>query len=326
MIYTITLNPAVDHTLVLEDFAPGMTNRVLESRTDPGGKGVNVSRVLRELGDDSIAMGFVSGSLGRFIEHKLTQLGIQNEFIHTRGETRTNITILDKRHHVMTPIHDMGPTTNLSYLEELNTRLDTRVQPGDWVMIGGSIPPPITHHQVYRDLVTRMKERGAYTILDADGDALKAGLEAVPYMVKPNRFELGQALHKDMSSEAAILKAAEQLHQQGVAIVIITASEQGAYGLNEEGAWRAVPPMVEKVSGVGAGDAFLAGALHVLSAGGSLQEALRLGTAAGSATVRNPGTELCHRREIERLVDRVVVFPVEHSHKGRAHLAPARRS
>ncbi|MBI3953560.1 MAG: 1-phosphofructokinase [Chloroflexi bacterium] len=323
MIFTITLNPAVDHTLVLEDFAPGKANRVLESRSDPGGKGVNVSRVLRELGDDSIATGFVGGGLGRFIEHRLGNLGIHSEFIHTRGETRTNVTIFDKRHHTLTAIHDKGPTTNPWYLDELYNRLESEVKPGDWVMVGGSIPPPITP-QVYHDLILRMKKLGAYTVLDADGEALRAGLEAIPYLAKPNRFELGQALRKDLSNEAALLRAAEQLHDRGVAVVIVTASEQGAYGLNDQGAWRAVPPMVEKVSGVGAGDAFLAGVLHVLCAAGSLEDALRQGTAAASAAVQNPGTELCHRREIERLVGRVVIFPVERSPKGRAHALPVK--
>jgi 1-phosphofructokinase len=143
VIFTVTLNPAVDHTLILEDFAPGKANRVLESRTDPGGKGVNVSRVLRELGDDSVATGFLGGGLGRFIAHRLAYLDIRNEFIHTRGETRTNITIFDKRHHTLTAIHEKGPSISRWYLDELFSRLEAQVEPGDWVMVGGSIPPSV---------------------------------------------------------------------------------------------------------------------------------------------------------------------------------------
>src|SRR5438045_973155 len=116
MIITLTLNPAIDHTVVVDDLSPGDTNRARTSRTDVGGKGINVSRVLKELGSDSLAMGFVSGGLGRFIESTLNSLGIAEDFIHTPGQTRTNITIVEKRRELTTTINEAGPATDPHYM------------------------------------------------------------------------------------------------------------------------------------------------------------------------------------------------------------------
>jgi len=142
MIITVTLNPAIDHTLVLPKFVAGDTIRVKSVRSDPGGKGINVSRVIHELGGESLAMGFAPGGLGRYIEQTLNSQGIPCDFLHTKGEVRTNITILDESRHINTILSDPGPETDLKYVAELKTRLRKRLSPGDWLVIAGSIPPP----------------------------------------------------------------------------------------------------------------------------------------------------------------------------------------
>src|SRR5207247_1868339 len=216
MIITVTLNPAIDHTLVLPKFVAGDTIRVKSVRSDPGGKGINVSRVIHELGGESLAMGFAPGGLGRYIEQTLNSQGIPCDFLHTKGEVRTNITILDESRHMNTILSHPGP----------------------------------------------------------DG--------------------------------------ARQVHDSGVNQVVVTRGREGALAVADSQFLRGVAPRVRAVSAVGSGDAFLAGVVLTLSKGGDMKEALRLGIASGTASVLFPGTELCRRREVDILMPRVRVQPIEH--------------
>ncbi|MCX6020130.1 MAG: 1-phosphofructokinase [Chloroflexi bacterium] len=306
MIITLTLNPAIDHTVVVDELAPGDTNRARESRTDIGGKGINVSRVLKVLGADSLAMGFVSGGLGRFIESTLNSLGIADDFIHTPGQTRTNITIVEKRREVTTTINEAGPLTDAHYMTLLFNRLKKRLHPGDWLVIGGSIPPPLSS-TVYADIIEFAKSRGAITVLDADGEALARGIGASPFMVKPNRKELQRLLGRDPRKVETMVEAAEQIRSAGIHTVVISRGVEGAVAVDDSGGFQATPPLVQAVSAVGAGDSMVAGMVQVLSNGGDLGEALKLGAAAGTATALAPGTQLCLRSEVERLLAEVQV-------------------
>ena len=309
MIVTVTLNPAIDQTLVLPKFVAGDTIRVRASRFDPGGKGINVSRVIRELGGESLAMGFAPGGLGRYIEQTLESHGISTDFVHTRGETRTNITILDESRHTHTILSDPGPPTDIRYVDDLRDRLRRRLRPGDWLVLAGSIPPPLDA-SVYTAILREAAEGGVHTVLDADGEALAAGADACPDMVKGNRRELERLLGRHLDDEASTLQAAMQVHDRGIHSVVVTRGREGAVASTDEMLFRGVAPRVRAVSAVGSGDAFLAGVVLTLSRGGRMEEALRLGIAAGTASVLNPGTELCHRREVDILAPRVKVQPI----------------
>ncbi len=310
MIVTLTLNPAVDQTLVLSKFVAGDTLRVKASRLDPGGKGINVSRVIRELGGESLAMGFAPGGLGRYVEQTLDSQGIACDFLHTRGETRTNITILDESRHMQTILSDPGPQTDPHYVVELKKRLRRRLRPGDWLVLAGSIPPPLDA-SVYTEIIHEAAEMGVHTVLDADGAALAAGAAAHPDIVKGNRREMERLLGRHLDSEESTLQAARQVHEAGVGYVVVTRGREGAVAAAEERYLRGVAPRVRAVSAVGSGDAFLAGVVLTLSKGGVVEDALRLGIAAGTASVLFPGTELCRRREVDILIPRVKVQPVE---------------
>ena len=310
MIVTVTLNPAVDHTLVLPKFVAGDTIRVKSVRSDPGGKGINVSRVLHELGGESLAMGFAPGGLGRYIEQTLNSQGIPTDFLHTKGEVRTNITILDESRHMNTILSDPGPKTDPQYFDELKKRLRKRLQPGDWLVVAGSIPPPLDA-TVYTDLIEEASKIGAHTVLDADGAALAAGAAAHPEMLKGNRRELERLLGRHLDDEVSTLKGARQVHDAGVSHVVITRGREGALAVADSENLRGVAPRVRAVSAVGSGDAFLAGVILTLSKGGSMTEALRLGIASGTASVLLPGTELCRRREVDILMPRVRVQPID---------------
>ena len=312
MIVTITLNPAIDQTLVLPKFLAGDTIRVKSSRFDPGGKGINVSRVIQELGGESLAMGFAPGGLGRYIEQTLEARGIACDFVHTKGETRTNITILDESRHMHTILSDPGPQTELRYVDELRSKLRKRLKSGDWLVLAGSIPPPLDA-SVYTDLIHEASEMGVHTVLDADGAALAAGAAAHPEMVKGNRRELERLLGRHLDDETSTLEAARDVQETGVGNVVVTRGREGAVATADRTYLRGVAPRVRAVSAVGSGDAFLGGVVLTLSRGGVMEDALRLGIAAGTASVLNPGTELCRRREVDILIPRVRVQPIAHA-------------
>jgi 1-phosphofructokinase family hexose kinase len=319
MIFTVTLNPAIDQTLVVPKFLAGDTIRVKSSRFDPGGKGINVSRVIQELGGESVAMGFAPGSLGRFVEQSLESANIETDFIHTKGETRTNITILDESRHVTTILSDPGPDTDPNSIKELRRRLKRRMRPGDWLVLAGSIPPPLTP-AVYADIIHEASEAGVHTALDADGAALATGAEAHPEVLKGNRRELERLLDRHLADEQAVLDAAHEVRKSGVKTVVVTRGREGAIATNNGHDFRGAAPRVRSVSAVGSGDAFLAGVVLTLSQGGSLEEAMKLGIASGTAAVLNQGTELCRRREVDILLPRVRVHEI-----GKQSVAAGRR-
>ncbi len=310
MIVTVTLNPAIDQTLVLDRFVAGDTLRVRSSRFDPGGKGINVSRVVRELGGQSVAMGFAPGGLGRYIEQTLKSEGIECDFVHTKGETRTNITIVDETRHMQTILSDPGPETDVRFVDQLLTKLRKRLKANDWLVVAGSIPPPLSPG-IYAEMISMARERRVYTVLDADGPALVAGVAAKPEMVKGNRRELERLLGRHLDDEESTLEAARILRGMTIRTAVVTRGREGAVAECDEGSWRSLAPRVRAVSAVGSGDAFLAGVVHSLSRGGGMEEALRLGVAAGTAAVLTPGTELCHRREVDVLQPRVKVQRIE---------------
>ncbi len=303
MIVTVTLNPAVDQTLVLDRLATGDTNRVRDSRIDPGGKGINVSRVLRELGRESLATGLAPGTLGRFIEHSLLDTGILCDFVHTRGQTRTNLTVVDETAHETTLFSYRGPTTDPRHVQTLEARLRRDLSKGDWLVVAGSIPPPIEASE-YAQLIELGRQAGAHTVLDADAAALEAGLTAHPELVKANHHEAERLLGRALDEDRDVLRAADEL-RDGASAAVITAGGRGAAAVSEEGAWWAWPPETVVVSAVGAGDALLAGLLLKLENGGTLEDGLRYGTAAGAAACLTPGTQLCRREEVDRLLPQV---------------------
>ncbi|MEX0786742.1 MAG: 1-phosphofructokinase [Dehalococcoidia bacterium] len=318
MIITVTLNPAVDHALDLEKLTVGDTNRVVDSRIDPGGKGINVSRVLRELSRESMASGLAPGSLGRFVEHSLLEQGILCDFVHTRGQTRTNLTVVDESSHETTLLSYRGPEIDPRHIQTLEVRLRRYISPGDWLVVAGSIPPPI-EPEAYARLIELGRERGAHTVLDADADALAAGLRGRPELVKSNHHEAERLLGRELDDDGELLKAAEEMRGLGAGSAVITAGGRGAVAVTDEGTWWAFPPETAVVSAVGAGDALLAGLLLRLEDGASMEEALRFGTAAGAAACLTPGTQLCLRADVERIASEVRVEP-----RGRAPVTARR--
>ena len=310
MIITVTLNPAVDQTLELDHLALGDTNRVRDSRIDPGGKGINVSRVLRELGRESLASGLAPGSLGKFVEHSLLELGILCDFVHTRGQTRTNLTIVDEAVHETTLLSYRGPDVDPRHIVTLEARLKRYMSPGDWLVVAGSLPPSIAL-KTYRELMELGHHASAHTVLDADAEALEAGLSGAPEIVKANIHEAERLLGRTLKSDKDLLRAGEDMRSGGANIAVITAGPRGAVAVAEDDVWWAWPPEMVVSSAVGAGDALLAGMLLKLEEGAVMQEAMRWGTAAGAAATLTTGTQLCLQEDVMRILPDVRVERIE---------------
>ncbi|MHB1001581.1 MAG: 1-phosphofructokinase [Armatimonadota bacterium] len=306
MIATVTLNPALDKSIFVDTLLPHDTNRVLKVEVDAGGKGINVSRVLKELGDDTITLGFLGGQTGRFIEHTLTTEGIRTDFTRIKADTRTNISIQESSGAPPTSLNEPGPSITDDELDELiaNVRKEARKSP--FIVFGGSLPPqaPV---DIYKRLIAVAKGAGAKVILDSDGEPMCKGLQAAPYMIKPNRDEVHRLVDVDIKSIDDAKRALNLLTSFGVKVVVISMGAKGAVASSEEGMWYAQPPQVKVISTIGSGDSMVAGIVHILKDNGSLDEALRWGTAAGAATAMTGGTEISKRSRIIELLDKVEI-------------------
>lgn len=302
MIITVALNPALDQTVEVEHFDAGDTNRVLAMRFDIGGKGINIARALNEIGVEALATGFAPGARGRQIIEQLQQAGIPCEFVDVPGETRTNITILDRGTHTHSQLALPGPTMERESYDQLIDVVRGRLRPGDWLVLAGSIPPP-GDAVVYSELIALATECGASTALDADGPVVEAVLACGvrPTVLKLNDHEVGRLTHLNVEDEDDAFMAARRVHERGVTNVIVTRGADGALAVTPAGDFLVRPPKVEVVSAVGAGDAFLSGLLCGIVKGQDWEHALTLASAAAAATCLTPGTQMCAKADIWRL-------------------------
>ena len=307
MIATVTLNPAVDRTIWLESaLRVGDTNRVLRSSMDPGGKGVNMALVLKECGQEAIALGFLGGNTGRFIQTYLEGRGIATAFVEVSGETRTNLAVQDGSGKPPTTFHEPGPEVTAEDLRQLGEQIRQVLPKSQFVAFGGSIPPGAPP-DVYNKLVSYCQQSGVKAILDTDGTLLFNALEVKPYLVKPNRAEAERLLGRSLRSLEDTVEGALELVQRGVTIALISLGIKGAVATDGNEVWHAVPPTVASSSTVGSGDSMLAGVASALAGGATLGDALRLGTAAGAATAASPLADLATRAEIEAMFAQVRV-------------------
>lgn len=304
-IFTLTLNPAIDEAITTDQLTLGGTNRSQLDALDPGGKGLNASRVIWRLGRPTVAFGFVGGVTGDMIRARLNTEGVPHQFGQVSDLTRLNMMIYERGTGRRTRIYLPGAGVEPSQLVEIREHLAEMSIDGV-VILGGSLPPglPTT---TYRDLVTWLKERGIRTIVDTSGAALEAVLGAEPTLIKPNVEEVAEILGRELLSDQDILEAARELRARGPENVVISQGAQGAIGISRNDEWKAVPPLIVARSTVGSGDSMVAGLAIALNEGHGLPEGLRLGTATGAATATTPGTHLCQLDGVDRLLPLVRV-------------------
>ena len=307
MIATITLNPSLDEHIVVHGLVMDETNRWHRLRRYAGGKGIDVSRAIHEMGGVSIAYGFIGGANGRTMEILLDEEGVLFSFTPIRQETRTNFIITDTKTSQQTRIVAPGPHISKGALERLVKKLRRIYRGADLIAACGSVPPGVPA-DIYYDIVMEARNSGIRTILDASGQWLADGIKAKPYLIKPNIHEAETLLGRELSTEEAIIEAALNLVEMGIEVVVISRGKDGIIAATKESLFKAVSPQVKVRSTVGAGDCTVAGLALKLACGKSLIEACRLAVAMGTASVLTPGTELCHRTDVERLLPQIQIW------------------
>jgi 6-phosphofructokinase 2 len=311
MIYTITLNPALDHYVEVEDFVTDDANRVLSECLYAGGKGIDVSRALHRLGGKSMALGFIGGHNGQIMLELLRHEGVTPHFTPVAQETRRDLIISTRKSGEQTLLHAQGPRVTAEewsgFLEHLRL-LDLH---DAYVALGGSLPRGAPM-DAYRQIVTLVQSQGARAILDADGSPFKAGLKAKPFAIKPNLHELRRVTGLRLGNEKEILNAARLLNGAGIEMVMVSLGPQGLLvvsGRRGESpiALRIMPPAVRVRSRVGAGDSTVAGFVFQHANGEALEDCVRFAAAAGTAATLAAGNQLCRLRDVHRILPRVKV-------------------
>jgi 1-phosphofructokinase len=299
---TVTPNPALDRTLRVDELAFGGIARVQAIQEDPGGKGINVSRVLRSFGCPTTAMGFLGGPTGQRIAEALAALAIEGDFTTIPGESRTNLTVTDGTHEIK--VNEPGPGVPHHAVDALITRVRQRAGESLAVVLSGSLPPGVPA-ELYAELIRIIREAGAKPVLDTAGVPLAHGVAARPYLIKPNRHETEALLGMSLETDEALREAACRLSGYAIPVVVISLGARGAVCACGEAIWLAETPPVAVASTVGAGDALLACLLLALLDGQEPPAALRIATAAGAASAALPGSRLCTPAELNRMLPQV---------------------
>lgn len=296
MIYTVTFNPALDYVIKVDNFQTGGINRVYQENIFFGGKGINVSFVLREHGFTSTALGFTAGFTGEAIEKGLQEQGIKSDFIRlSEGMSRINVKMKSDNE---TEINGQGPNISQEALDQLFEKLDTLVK-GDVLILAGSIPNTLPE-DVYEQIMERLDGTGILIAVDATKDLLLNVLKYHPFLIKPNNHELGEMFGVVLKTEEDIILYAKKLQEQGARNVLISMAGDGAILVTEEGAVHKIGvPKGTVVNSVGAGDSMVAGFMAGYLTKGDYAYALKLGTASGSATAFSEG--LAVKEDIDKL-------------------------
>lgn len=296
MVYTVTLNPAIDYYVDVNHFTVGQTNRTTEEAIYPGGKGINVSKVLSNLSVDSVALGFKAGLIGKTLSKLLLDEGIFEEFIEVEGETRINVKL---RTLEGTEINGRGPVIGKREIDILREKLNT-VSFGDVLVLGGSLPRGISH-DIYETILDDFEGRGVLTVVDTSGDALSSVLKHRPFLIKPNIHEVSDIIKEKVKSKEDAINAAKKLRQMGAMNVIISMGKDGAVMVDEnDEVYSAKAPEGECVNAVGAGDAMVAGFISAYIDGDkSYEECFEYALCVGSAKAFNQG--YVTKAEIDRV-------------------------
>ncbi|MBA4543301.1 MULTISPECIES: 1-phosphofructokinase [Thermoactinomyces] len=306
MIYTVTLNPSIDLVVNVPSFQLNGLNRMQKEQKFPGGKGINVSRVLSRLGAETTALGFIGGFTGAFIRDTLHEEGIGTDFIRVDGDSRINIKL--KTEDGETEINGQGPSISEEQIALLREKLNALAE-GDVLVLAGSIPRSLPAG-LYEDLTGILSPRGVKVVVDASGEALGKVIAHRPFLIKPNHHELGELFGVTLTNAMEILPYGHQLLEQGARHVIVSMAGAGALLFAEEGTYQATVPQGKVINSVGAGDSLVAGFLSTYVRTGDLLESFRCGIAAGSATAFS--SDLCTKNQVEQLLPQVKIKPVVH--------------
>jgi len=306
MIITVTLNPAIDKTIEIDEFKIGNVNRIASTRVDVGGKGINVSKVIKELQNKSLALGFLGGSSGNQIKKYLDDSNIKNDFLSINGETRTNLKIYDKVNNTHTDINENGPSVTLSDITNIKEKIMEYCDEKSLVVLSGSVPTG-ANSCIYGELIKDIKEKGGKVILDADGDMLMQGMKSGPYLVKPNIDELEKAFGISIDNENKIIETSKKILEYGVKHVVISLGGEGSMFISHDKIAKVAGLKVEVKSTVGAGDSMVAAMAVAIENNYDFEETIKLACATSTANVMTEGTQTGKFEDIEKLKKQISI-------------------
>ena len=308
MIVTVTLNTSIDRTLCIQDFAWNQTIRASQSVIGMGGKATDASWVLGELGHANLALGFAAGTTGRQMEKMLQERGCMTDFVWVNGETRTNIVVISEAGKGQSTLVSSGLEIDPGAVAELKAKYTVSLKRSRCVIIGGSVPPGVDV-SIYTALVSQARAAGLPVIFDASGPGLKAGIEGLPTISKPNIDEISDLYGQRIGSIGAAYRAGKELQAKYGTIFVITLGKEGALAVLPDRAYRVPTLDIQVVSTAGAGDAVLAGMAAALARSKPLEDGLRLGFAAAAAVCLTPATADCRRADVQKLLPKVELIP-----------------
>ena len=313
MIITVTLNAAIDKTLEVPNFRLGRRHRSVEQTTMAGGKGVNVARALKRLGQPVIATGLAGGPTGTRIVEQLTEESILNDFVRIREESRSNTAVTDPTTGEQTEINERGPAVSSTEMELFRDKLLYLARGAQICVFAGSLPRRV-EPTLYADLIRELRKLGVTTIVDTDGDPLRQAVRAEPSVVSPNVLEAEELVGHEFNDDEDRLIAVREMTELGAREAIMTADDGGFAMVTEEGGsqlYRLRVDPLETYSAVGSGDAFLAGYVAARYTGRPPAECLRFGVACGAESTQHIGAGVIDPREAERLESEIAIEPVE---------------
>lgn len=299
MIYTVTFNPSLDYIVTVNDFMTGIVNRTSKEIIFPGGKGINVSMVLKNLGCENTALGFMAGFTGQEIIRLLEEKGISTDFIHVaEGTSRINVKLRAQKE---TEINGQGPAIASADIKKLYEKLDG-LQDGDILVLAGSIPDTMPE-SMYMDIMEHLQNKKLNIVVDATKDLLMNVLAYHPFLIKPNNHELGEIFHETITEKDDVVKYAKKLQEKGARNVLVSMAGDGAVLVTEDGQeFRSEAPKGKVVNSVGAGDSMVAGFVYGYLQNQNYADAFRYGLCTGSASAFSE--ELATKAEVEALIDK----------------------
>ena len=304
MIVTLTINPAIDRIISIDRLAFEDRAYINSSRESAGGRGINVSSVVHSFGGETLAVLISGGDSGKRLQGLLEKCGYRIALVPVQNEIRTNLTVTDK-HGLTVNLNEPGPRLGKAEVARVERVVRDTLDHASWLMVCGSIPPGVPPG-FYGKLISMARHKKVKTLLHADGDALREGIAARPTVVAPNQHEAGRLLGQTLLTRTHYLEAAERIRQLGADSVVLTLGSRGAVGAFADGLMEALPPRIDAVCPIGAGDALMAAYAWARERRTSVAEALRWGVAAGTASARLPGmnfASLAQAREIYRQVE-----------------------
>jgi 1-phosphofructokinase family hexose kinase len=304
LIVTLTINPAIDRIISIDRLAFEDRAYINSSRESAGGRGINVSSVVHSFGGETLAVLISGGDSGKRLQGLLEKCGYRIALVPVQNEIRTNLTVTDK-HGLTVNLNEPGPRLGKAEVARVERVVRDTLDHASWLMVCGSIPPGVPPG-FYGKLISMARHKKVKTLLHADGDALREGIAARPTVVAPNQHEAGRLLGQTLLTRTHYLEAAERIRQLGADSVVLTLGSRGAVGAFADGLMEALPPRIDAVCPIGAGDALMAAYAWARERRTSVAEALRWGVAAGTASARLPGmnfASLAQAREIYRQVE-----------------------